>query len=298
MRPNYLNIGEKVALVATAKKIEQGELDGAIHEIESWGLKVVLGPNLYSVDRQFAGTDSQRASDLQWALDNDEVKAVLFARGGYGTARIIDLIDWSNFSRNLKWLCGFSDLSVLHSHVNRHLNIETLHCTMPIFFKDGVKNEGSESLRKALFGEHRSIEWSAHALNRSGEASGEIVGGNLSVLYSIAGTPSQPIYDGKILFLEDLTENLYHLDRMMMQFKRAGHLSKLKGLIVGQFTEMEDNAIPFGKSIEEIILNAVSEYNYPVVFNVPVGHVNHNEAVFCGREIRMITNSEQSIVAF
>ncbi len=298
MRPNYLKNGDKVALIATAKKIDQGQLDGAIGEIESWGLQVVSGSYLYAIDRQFAGTDEQRASYLQSSIDNDKIKAVLFARGGYGTARIIDLIDWSHFSKNPKWLCGFSDLTVLHSHISRHLNIETLHSTMPIFFKDGIKNEGSESLRKALFGEHKSIEWKGNALNREGQAEGQIIGGNLSVLYSITGTTSQPIYDGKILFLEDLTENLYHLDRMMMQFKRAGHLSKLKGLIVGQFTEMEDNAIPFGKSAEEIILDAVNDFNYPVAFNAPIGHVDHNEAVFCGREVRLSLNSAQSIISF
>ena len=298
MRPNYLKKGDKVALIATAKKIDQGQLNGAISEIESWGLQVVSGSHLYAVDRQFAGTDEQRAKDLQWALDNSNVKAVLFARGGYGTARIIDFIDWSHFSKNPKWLCGFSDLTVLHSHVSRHLNIETLHSTMPIFFKDGMKNEGSESLRKALFGEHESIEWKGNPLNREGQAEGQIIGGNLSVLYSISGTPSQPIYDGKILFVEDLTENLYHLDRMMMQFKRAGHLSKLKGLVVGQFTEMEDNAIPFGKSVGEIILDAVSDFEYPVAFNAPIGHVDHNEAVFSGREVRFSLNSAQSIISF
>lgn len=291
MRPNYLRKGDKVALIATAKKIDPGQLDGAIGEIESWGLEVVSGSHLYTIDRQFAGTDEQRASDLQWAIDNNEIKAALFARGGYGTARIIDLIDWSHFSKNPKWLCGFSDLTVLHGHVNRHLNIETLHSTMPIFFKDGMKNEGSESLRKALFGEHESIEWKGNSLNREGQAEGQFIGGNLSVLYSIAGTPSQPIYDDKILFLEDLTENLYHLDRMMMQFKRAGHLSKLKGLVVGQFTEMEDNTIPFGKSAEEIILDSVSEYKFPVAFDAPFGHIHDNFALYHGASARLaITN--------
>ena len=298
MRPNYLKKGDSVALIATAKKIDRGDLDGAMREIESWGLNVVMGPHLFAIDRQFAGTDEERASDLQWAIDNDKVKAVLFARGGYGTARIIDLIDWTKFSQKPKWLCGFSDLSVLHSHVSRHLNIETLHSTMPIFFKNGDKNEGSESLRKALFGEHETIKWNAHALNRPGKVTNELVGGNLSVLYSISGTPSQPLYDHKILFIEDLTENLYHLDRMMMQFKRAGYLTKLKGLVVGQFTEMEDNVIPFGRTAEEIILEAVSEFDFPVAFNAPIGHVDHNEAVFCGREVRLLVDSVHSIISF
>ncbi len=276
VRPRYLKKSDKVAIVATAKRLSENEIDGAIREIESWGLEVVCGPNLYSVHHQFAGADEQRASDLQWAIDHEGISAVIFARGGYGTARIIDSIDWEIFQSNPKWLCGFSDLTVLHSHVNRHLKIETLHSTMPIFFKNGLANAGSESLRKTLFGLNETLIWDAHPLNRSGKAEGEIVGGNLSVLYSILSTPSQMDFKGKILFLEDLTENLYHIDRMMMQLKRAGILSNLKGIIVGQFTEMEDNSVPFGMSAEEIILDAVSEWTYPVTFNAPIGHVVKN----------------------
>lgn len=285
VRPNYLKQGDTIAIVATAKRLEKNEIDGAIEEIESWGLKVVCGPNLYTTFNQFAGTDAQRAADLQWALDKEEVKAVIFARGGYGTARIIDQIDWSGFTQNPKWLCGFSDLTVLHSHVFQNLRIETLHSTMPIFFKDGTPNSGSESLRASLFGEQTSMQWAWNDLNRAGECSGQLVGGNLSVLYSIMGTPSQLDFRGKILFLEDLTENLYHLDRMMMQLKRAGHLAHLKGFIVGQFTEMEDNAVPFGKTAEEIIRDAVDEYDYPVAVNASIGHVNHNLAVKHGADI-------------
>lgn len=298
MKPPYLIKGDTVAIVATAKRLEQAQIDGAIREIESWGLKAVLGPNLYSVKDQFAGTDSQRAADFQWALDDPTIKAVVFARGGYGTARIVDRVDWSNFKKSPKWLCGFSDLTVVHSHVQRNFGIETLHSAMPIFFKDGIKNAGSESLRKALFGMHDGIEWNAHPLNRAGSAVGKIIGGNLSVLYSITGTSSQPNYADQILFLEDLTENLYRIDRMMMQLKRAGHLSQLKGLIVGQFTEMEDNAIPFGKSAEEIILDAVSEYDFPVAFNAPIGHVEHNEAVFCGRKVEMVADVTLTTLRF
>jgi len=294
IRPSYLNKGDKVAIVATAKKIELGQIDGAIREIKSWGLQVVIGPNLYAVDRQFAGTDDQRRQDLQWAMDEPDIKAVLFARGGYGTARILDDLNWSKFLKSPKWLCGFSDLTALHSHVNRHLQVETLHATMPIFFKDGVPNEGSESLRKALFGPESTLNWPADALNRTGSAEGELVGGNLSVLYSIMGTPSQMDFSGKLLFLEDLTENLYHIDRMIMQMKRAGHLAQLRGLIVGQFTEMTDNAVPFGKSAEEIILDAVSAYDYPVAFDAPIGHVEVNMAVFHGRKSGLIIDQISS----
>ena len=293
-RPKYLNIGDTVAIVATAKKLNPNEIDGAIQHIESWGFNVVLGPNLYSEFHQFAGTDEQRANDLQWAIDQPEVKAVLFARGGYGTARIIDAIDWSVFQSNPKWLCGFSDLTVLHSHVNKNLGVQTMHSTMPIFFKDGTPNEGSESLRNSLLGESNTIDWLPHVLNRNGNAKGQLVGGNLSVLYSIMGTPSQMNFDGEVLFLEDLTENLYHIDRMMMQFKRAGHLASLAGLVVGQFTEMEDNSVSFGKSAEEILLDAVSEYDYPVAFNAPVGHVAKNLTAIYGATIVIRVSDQQS----
>lgn len=295
MKPPYLRKGNKVAIVAMAKKLESGQIDGAIREIESWGLKVIQGPNLYEAYHQFAGTDAQRAADLQWALDSHEIKAVIFARGGYGTARIIDLIDWTMFQKSPKWLCGFSDLTVLHSHVQQHIGIETLHSTMPIFFKDRVKNAGSESLRKALFGAQSSISFDAYKLNRPGSTSGALTGGNLSVLYSIMQTPSAVDFTDKILFLEDLTEYLYHLDRMMMQLKRSGQLKNLRGMVVGQFTEMIDNPVPFGKTAYEIIADAVSDYDFPVAFDAPIGHVDHNEAVFCGRNVKLDVGSQVHI---
>ena len=298
MKPPHLKSGDRIAIVATAKKLEAHQIDGAIGEIESWGLEVTFGPNLYASDRQFAGTDEQRASDLQWALDDPKIKAVLFARGGYGTARIIDKINWSVFQKKPKWLCGFSDLTVLHSHVHQHLGIETLHTTVPIFFKNGTPNVGSDSLKNALFGNHKGLEWASHSLNRTGNSSGQLVGGNLSVLYSIMGTPSQMDFSGTILFLEDLTENLYHLDRMMLQMKRAGHLSKLSGLVIGQFTEMTDNPIPFGKTPEEIIFEAVSEYDYPLAFNAPIGHVEENEAVYQSRQTNMLVEQSNSKITF
>ena len=297
MTPNYLKVGDKVALIATAKRIEIGELDGAIREIESWGLQVVPGPNLYSIHNQFSGSDAQRTKDIQWAIDDPEIDAVVFARGGYGTARILDDIDWEGFKVNPKWLCGFSDLTALHAHVFHNFQIETLHSSMPIFFQDGVTNEGSESLRKMLFGQTLSIQWDGHKLNRKGDAEAPLVGGNLSVICSIMGSESSMDYSGKILFIEDLCENLYHVDRMMVQLKRAGMLSNLKGLIVGQFTEMDDNEISFGKDANEIILDAVKEHKYPVTFDAPIGHVKRNMSIRHGAVVRH-SNLEQPIVSY
>jgi muramoyltetrapeptide carboxypeptidase len=286
-RPPYLKQRDKVAVVATAKCLPEGEIDGALQLIESWGLQVQKGQYLHAQDHLFAGSDAQRAADLQWALDDPEVKAVIFARGGYGTARIIDRIDWTSFINQPKWLCGFSDLTVLHAHAHKHWNIETLHSSMPIFFKDGNPHVGANSLQKALFGDSNGLSWDGHAMNRAGEATGRLIGGNASVLYSIASTPSAADWSGTILFLEDLTEYLYHLDRIMMQFKRAGQLERLAGLVVGQFTDMEDGNPSFGKTAQEIIWDAVKEYGYPVAFDAPIGHVEQNFAVFHGRESKL-----------
>lgn len=298
MKPSFLKAGDSIIIVATAKKIVRDEIIGAIQEIESWGLNVVLGPNLYAQDRQFAGTIEQRTSDLQWAIDHPTAKAVLFARGGYGTVHLIDNLNWSRFKQSPKWLCGFSDLTVLHNHVSRNLGIESMHCTMPIFFKDGMKNEGSESLKNALFGKHHEISFPPNHLNKIGNSTGKLVGGNLSVLLSIAGSSSDFDPDGKILFLEDLTEYFYHLDRMMWQLKRSVKLESLAGLVVGQFTEMVDNPIPFGKTAYEIIFDAVCEYNYPVAFGAPIGHVSHNEVVFMHNEAKLEISGTQSTLHF
>ena len=298
MRPDYLKPGDTISVVATAKPLKQGQIDGALDHIRSWGLEVKEGKHLYATSGLFAGTDTERAQDLQNALDDSSVKAVIFARGGFGTARMIDLIDWSNFKKQPKWLCGFSDLTVLHNHVYHQLGIETLHSSMPIFFADGKPNEGSETLRKALFGEWSEMTWTSKFPGRAGSVKAPIMGGNLSVLDSIMGTPSDGSWDGTILFIEDLTEYLYHLDRMMVQFKRAGRLEKLAGLIVGQFTEMQDNDTPFGKDAYEIIWEHVKEYDYPIAFGAPIGHVDDNQPVFCGREVSFMVAGKQSNLLF
>lgn len=297
IRPSFLKTGDKVAIVATAKKLEQGQLDGAIRIITSWGFEVHCGPHLYASSGQFAGTDAQRAADLQWALDNPEIKAVFFARGGYGTVRIIDRLNWAAFQQHPKWLCGFSDLTVLHQHVCRQLKTETLHSTMPVFFQDGITNGGSDSLHKALAGELEEVQWQGHALNRPGSTAGTLSGGNLAVLLSISGSVSEVDTKGKILFIEDLTEYYYHLDRMMWQMKRAGKLRPLAGLVVGQFTEMMDNPVPFGKTAQEIIREAVEEYSYPVAFDAPIGHVKANHAVFHGRQASLEV-AQQAVLRF
>ncbi len=226
-------------------------------------------------------------------LDNQDIKAILCVRGGYGTVRIIDDIDFSQFQKNPKWLAGFSDITVLHSHIHK-LNVATLHSTMPISFSSNT-SKAVMSLRDALLGKHLSIKIDHHPFNRFGEAKGLIVGGNLSILYSLMGSPSDLNTDGKILFIEDLDEYLYHVDRMMINLKRSGKLSNIKGLIVGGMTKMNDNAIPFGKDAESIIKDVVSEYNYPVCFGFPAGHIKDNRALKLGVIAELKVDKQSSL---
>ena len=282
--PPYLKKGDKIGIVACARKIAREEIQPAVDILNNWGLEVVLSKNLFHIDNQYSGTDDERADDLQIMLDDPSVKAVISARGGYGTMRIIDKIDFTKFKQNLKWVIGYSDITVLHSHIH-NFGIETLHATMPINF---IKNtEAIETLRKALFGESLDYKIEQHLLNRKGAAEGELIGGNLSLLYALTGSVSDIDTTGKILFIEDLDEYLYHIDRMMMNLKRSGKLKGLVGLVVGGMTDMKDNTISFGKTAEEIILDVVKEYNYPVCFNFPAGHVDRNLTLIFGRKVRL-----------
>ncbi|MBT4881549.1 MAG: LD-carboxypeptidase [Flavobacteriales bacterium] len=280
--PKKLRIGDKIGIISTARKITLEELTLAIKTLESWGLQVVLGSNLLGVDNQFSGTIQQRSADLQSMIDDKSIKAILCARGGYGTVQVIDNIDFSNLKKNPKWIVGYSDVTVLHSHLNT-LGLASLHATMPINFETNTK-ESLESFKKALFGIKDKIECKAHPYNKYGKVEGEVVGGNLSNLYSLLGSDSDINTDGKILFIEDLDEYLYHMDRMIMNLKRNGKFTKLKGLIVGGMSDMNDNAIPFGKTAEEIILEHTKDYDFPICFGFPAGHLTDNRCIRLGVE--------------
>ena len=282
--PPFLKKGDKIGIVASARKISPEEIQPAIDIFKNWRLEVVLSKNLFNTDNQFSGTDNERAQDLQTMLDDPSVKAIISARGGYGTIRIIDKIDFTKFKQHPKWIIGYSDITVLHSHIH-NLGIETLHATMPINFKKNA--EATETLRKALFGEQLIYETESHQLNRKGNCEGELIGGNLSLIYALTGSVSDIDTKEKILFIEDLDEYLYHVDRMMINLKRSGKLSHLAGLIVGGLTDMKDNTIPFGKTAEEIILVAVKDYNFPVCFNFPTGHIDRNLSLFFGRKVQL-----------
>ncbi len=287
IQPPHLKKGDKIAIVASARKIVLEELDAAIRIFNSWGLEVVLSKNLFKQNNQFSGTDVERAADLQSALDDDSIKAIISARGGYGTIRIIDKIDFSKFIKNPKWVIGYSDITVLHSHIHT-LGIQTLHATMPINFS---KNEEAvETLMKTLFAKEFAYEFDASVFNKKGVAEADVVGGNLSLLYALSGSVSDIDTKGKILFMEDLDEYLYHIDRMLLNLKRAGKLRHLAGLLVGGMTDMKDNTIPFGKTVEEIIIDAVKEYDFPVCFNFPAGHVDRNLALVLGKRMKLVVD--------
>ena len=289
--PELLKAGDRVAIVATARKISSAELQPAIRLLESWGLEVMLPKNIYAESNQFAGSDAERASDLQWALDREDVKAVFCARGGYGTVRIVDMVDYKHLAEKPKWIVGYSDVTVLHSHLHTLVGMPTLHATMPLNIPTDAVDKAypsTESLKRALFEGEVCYNTKKHKLNREGEADGLVVGGNLSILYSLCGSTSDIETEGKILFIEDLDEYLYHIDRMMQNLKRTGKLQSLKGLVVGGMTDMHDNSIPFGKNAEEIVMEAVAEYNYPVCFNAPFGHIGtENKALILGERLHM-----------
>jgi muramoyltetrapeptide carboxypeptidase len=294
--PAYLKRGDKVAILATARKVAPEEMALAMKTFRGWGLDVVEDANLYASHNQYAGTDEQRLESLQRMLDDDSIKAIFCARGGYGTVRIIDRADFSGFVRNPKWVVGFSDITVLHSHIHTNFGIETLHAIMPYsFFHEKLSLESIESLRTALFGEPLLYDYANDFPYRPGYAKGVIVGGNLSLLYALDGTASDLDPEGKILFIEDLDEYLYHFDRMMMKMKRSGKLGNLAGLVVGGLTEMHDNTIAFGKSAYEIIQEVVADYDYPVCFGFPAGHIADNRALILGREVELYVGERLSL---
>jgi len=292
--PKKLKIGDKIGIISTARKITIEELNPAIKTLESWGLQVVLGINLFQEDDQFSGTVVQRANDLQSMIDDNSIKAILCARGGYGTVQIIDAIKFTNLKKNSKWIVGYSDVTVLHSHLN-NLGIASLHASMPINFESNT-NESLLSLKNALFGNLNNVECKAHPLNKFGKIEGDIVGGNLSILYSLLGSQSAIDTTGKILFIEDLDEYLYHIDRMMMNLKRNGIFGNLKGLIVGGMSDMNDNSISFGKTAEQIILEYTKDYDFPICFGFPAGHLVDNRCLSLG--INSILEISQNGVSF
>nr|WP_291118704.1 LD-carboxypeptidase [Flavobacterium sp. UBA6135] len=294
--PPYLQKGDTVAIVATARKHLNDDLKNIQEFLENWGLKTVIGSSIGLDNNQLAGTDEERAKDFQTQIDNPNVKAIWCVRGGYGTVRIVDLLDFSKFKQNPKWIIGFSDVTVLHSHLN-NLGFQSIHGMMPVNIPRATP-EAKESLRKALFGEPLSYAIPYDSMNKIGTTRGELVGGNLSILYSLFGSNSAVDCSDKILFLEDLDEYLYHVDRMMMNLKRNGCLESLKGIVVGSMTKMKDNDIPWGKNALEIIEDITKKYNIPMVYNFPAGHIPDNRALVFGRQVLLEVSESGTVLKF
>jgi muramoyltetrapeptide carboxypeptidase len=287
--PPFLKPGDKVAITCPAKSLP-GPITEAIQLLESWGLQVVLGDTVTASFHQFAGTDELRAKDFQRFLDDDSIKAIIAARGGYGTVRIIDQLDFSNFVKKPKWIAGFSDITVLHSHILANHQIQTIHGQMPLVIPDGSRTS-LETLRKALFGQDLSYQYTSSFPNIEGRCEGVLVGGNLTLLVMMSGSTSEINIKDKILFIEDVGEYMYSIDRMMWNLQRSGKLSELKGIIVGGFTDLKDFDVPFGQTAEEIIFDRVKEYGFPVCFNFPAGHISDNHALIFGRTVDLDVES-------
>jgi muramoyltetrapeptide carboxypeptidase len=294
--PHHLKKGDKVAITCPAKKLPKPMID-AINLLESWGLEVVLGETVDASYHQFAGDDELRAKDLQRFIDDDSIKAIIAARGGYGTIRIVDRVDFGNFARNPKWLVGFSDITVLHAHLHSNYSVQSIHGQMPVNIPDASAHSLA-SLKQALFGKELSYTVHRHALNRDGDGSGILIGGNLSLLIAVLNSVSDMDYTGKILFIEDVGEYLYAIDRMIRTLDRAGKLKQLAGIIVGGFTEIKDNDIPFGQTVPEIIMEVVMDYNYPVCFDFPAGHIPDNEAIIMGRVLNLSVQEKQAVAKY
>ncbi len=296
--PPYLKKGDKIGLVCPAGHMPVEKVQECVRVLnEEWGFTTRLGKTIGNEFNYFSGSDKERLEDFQQMLNDPEIKAIMCARGGYGVGRIIDQIEFTKFKKNPKWIIGFSDITVLHAHIYTNYYISTLHAPMANAFNDGgYKNEFVQSLKNALEGKKNKYETTTHEFNRTGKASGELVGGNLALLAHLSGTDSDIKTKGRILFIEDIGEYLYNIDRMMYQLKRSGKLNKLAGLVVGGFSDMKDTEKPFGQTAYEIIRDLVSEYNYPVCFGFPVSHEKENYALKIGVKYKLkVTGSKVTL---
>jgi muramoyltetrapeptide carboxypeptidase len=290
--------GDTILIISPAKAIDKSLIDLAISIFESWGLKVEVGANALGKHHYFSGTDVERSADLQWALNHPYAKAIVNARGGYGAIRIVDEVDYSEFRINPKWITGFSDVTVFHNKLHGTFNLPSIHAVAPLYF-DRLKkdDEPLETMRKALFGEQLSTRLATHKCNRVGAAEGILVGGNLAIMASLIGTSIDIDTDGKILFIEDVSEYAYRFDRMMWSLKKSGKLKNLAGLVIGGLTDMKLCNETFGSTVEELVQDVVKSFDFPVMYGYPSGHLLDNRAIVLGTEYTMnVTNEGAELI--
>lgn len=298
IQPGYLKPGDEVGIVSPSFCIDENLLVDAVALLEKWGLRVRVGKNALKQKGPFAGSDQERLSDLQEMTNDIDIKAVIASRGGYGVSKIISRIDFSALMKNPKWYAGFSDITVLHMWLNEVCGVMSIHCEMPLNFNNPERTSDTFiSLKRALFGNLDSTEWEGTFI-RAGDIKGEVTGGNLSLVYSLSGTIAEPSTEGKILFIEEVGEYYYHIDRMLTSLKMAGKLDGLSALLVGGMNKIEEAKVPWGRSIEETIYDIVSEYAYPVYFNFPAGHVSDNRAFYIGRQARIDVKDKKAVLKY
>jgi muramoyltetrapeptide carboxypeptidase len=298
IQPEYLKPGDEVAIVSPSFWIEESKLVEAVAFLEKWDLRVRVGKNAVKRNGPFAGTDTERLSDLQEMTGDPAIKAVICSRGGYGILRLINKIDFRPLVNNPKWYVGFSDITVLHMWLSEVCGMMSIHGDMPLNFNNHEKTRATfTSLQQALFGNIEPVEWKGD-FSRPGNVRGEITGGNLSMLYSLIGTKAEPSTDGKILFIEEVGEYYYHIDRMLTSLKLAGKLDTLAALVVGGMNKIEEAKTPWGQTIEETINGIVDEFNYPVFFNFPAGHIADNRAIYIGRQAVIDVMKRKAFLTF
>ncbi len=300
VKPPNLKKGDTIIILSPAGRIkDKTSIDAGIELANHWGLVVFFGNHLLSQDHTFAGTDEQRLEDLQKALDDPSIKAIWAARGGYGAVRIVDDLDFTKFFEHPKWIIGYSDITVFHNKLHE-LGYETIHGQMPLTLdlEDSVQRESIVTLYSSLFGKKFNYKLASSKYNRTGESTGQLVGGNLSIVYSMLESNTSLNMNGKVLFIEDVGEKLYHIDRMMISLKRAGYFKKCRGLLVGNFRLKENTGNKFGKTLEEIVLEAVEGTDFPVIFNFPAGHIDDNRALILGSYVDLKVAKKKTKITF